>query len=126
MLSGFFHRPITAEAFEDGSPDSWFLGLDAAISMEELRMLLKSLPMDDSIEDASNHEDDPVWGFSQDLSEKVIAQMVPYRVVESKCSDSGLWLICGDFIGILVDQDEQLGKDMEEFQSKEDIGGRHS
>lgn len=95
LLSGFLHRPVTAQAIEDASLGNWELGLSAPISKEEQHTLLNALQASDFEWDANDCGEYPVWGLSQGLSEKLIARMIPDPLEETTCSERGVWLICG-------------------------------
>lgn len=128
LLSGFFHRPVTAQAIEDDSPENWELELTAPISKEEQHALLNVLQASDFDWDANDYGEDPVWGLSQGLSEKLIARMIPGPLEEAVCSECGVWLICGkaepecsagNAGSTLWDQDDLLGKGLPDGGDKQ-------
>ena len=119
LLSGFFHRPVTAQAIVGASVENWELGLSAPISKEEQHALLNALQASDFDWDANDCGEYPVWGLSQGLSEKLIARMIPGPLEETTCSERGVWLICGkaepecsagNAGSTFLEQDELLGK----------------
>ena len=92
LLTGYFKRPVFAEATGDKHSDEWSLNLgDTPLSLEELTALMDELHADDFDREANDFGKYPIQELSQSLGRRLVAATLPFTVEASHAADDGVW-----------------------------------
>ena len=92
LLTGYFKRPVFAEATGEEHSDGWSLNLgDTPLSQGEMTALMDVLHADDYDRDANDFGEYPIQELSQSLGRRLVAATLPFTVDASHAADDGVW-----------------------------------